>query len=453
MDTIDYKLDRPKRSALFSIAPIGLGTDSAESLESYTCRLAQAHFTTRHAVEQVVNGAGAPLYVDKSGPPRLDAPTEVAHQFGRRLAELTMRQDVLCLGLGRLAGRISTMHTLRKYRAWCGDCFCDARAASVPPHLPLVWSLADYHRCVKHGQVLETQCPCCNRQSVASNSWSWAIDHCPWCNKDLARRRQGATPSLPHLARRHDVEVDMFGAKVLAEFVTEISQISESPLACDASAVVHSAISRGLVRHSADFADRAGLSASTLHTVVKGTNNPSLVILMRIAAVADVSLAGMLYPQLAEVEVRGPPPQALREVGRLRQNRTHDWNVIRQGAANALASGQDVTLRKLARELMVDQSYLASRIGNLRSEIVQQGREKRKAKRSEQVKALAVEVTRARGALVAQSLAPSARQIGKFLQVEHTSPLMREAMKIASSQSSTLGTPPKTLSAHAEASH
>ena len=71
---------------------------------------------------------------------------------------------------------------------------------------------------------------------------------------------------------------------------------------------------------------------------------------------------------------------------------------------------------------MVDQSYLASRIGNLRSEIVQKGREKRKAKSSEQVRALAVDVIRARGALVAQSLAPSAWQIGKFLQVEHTSP-------------------------------
>ena len=450
MDTIDYKLDRPKRSVLFSIAPIGLGTDSAESLEGYTCRLAQAHFTTRHAVEQVVNGAGAPLYVDKSGPPRLDAPTEVAHQFGRRLADLTMRQDVLCLGLGRLAGRISTMHTLRKYRAWCGDCFCDARAASVPPHLPLVWSLANYHRCVKHGQVLETQCPCCNRQSVASNSWSWAIDHCPWCNKDLARRRQGTTPSLPHLSRRHDVEIDMFGAKVLGEFVTEISQISEPPIACDASAVVHSAVSRGLARHPADFAKTAGLSTSTLHTIVKGTNNPSLVILMRIAAVADVSLAGMLYPQLARIEVRGNPPQALREVGRLRQNRTHDWNLIRQEAAGAMASGEDVTLRKLARELMVDQSYLASRIGNLRAEIVQQGREKRKAKRSEQVRTLAADVAGAREELIALSLTPSARQIGKLLQVEHTSPLMREAMKFANSQLTTLGEPAEAQLANAD---
>ena len=451
MDTIDYKLDRPKRSVLFSIAPIGLGTDSAESLESYTCRLAQAHFTTRHSVERIVNETGAPLYVDKSGPPRLDAPTKVAHQFGMRLAELTMRQDVLCLGLGRLAGRISTMHTLRRYRAWCGDCFCDARAASVPPHLPLVWSLADYHRCVKHGQVLETQCPCCNRQSVASNSWSWAIDHCPWCNKDLARRRRGATPSLPHLARRHDVEVDMFGANVLGEFAAEISQTSESPITCDASAVVHSAIARGLARHPADFADRAGLSASTLHTIVRGTNNPSLVILMRIAAVADVSLAGMLYPELARIEARGNPPLALGEVGRLRQNRKHDWNLIRQEAAGAMASGEDVTLRKLARTLMVDQSYLAARIGNLRAEIVQQGREKRRAKRSGHVSALAAEVARARQALVAQSLTPSARQIGKFLQVEHTSPLMREAMKLANSQSRTLGGPLETLSARADA--
>jgi len=453
MDSIDYKLDRPKRSVLFSIAPIGLGTDSAESLESYTCRLAQAHFTTRHAVEQVVNRAGGPLYVDRSGPPRLDAPTEVAHRFGQRLAELTMRQDVLCLGLGRLAGRISTMHTLRKYRAWCGDCFADARAASVLPHLPLAWSIADYHRCVKHGQVLETQCPCCNRQSVASNSWSWAIDHCPWCNKDLARRRQGGTPSFPHLARRHDVEVDMFCSTVLAEFVSEISQISESTPSCDASAVVQSAISRGLARNPFEFAKRAGLSTSTLHTIANRTNSPSLVILMRIAAAADVSLAGMLYPQLARVEVRGSPPQALREVGRLRQNRTHDWNLIRREAADALESGKDVTLRKLARELMVDQSYLAARIGDLRGSIVEQGREKRKAKRIEQVRALATDVARARAELAAQSLTPSARQIGKLLQVEHTSPLMREAMKFASSQSSAFGDRLKTVPAHAETSH
>ena len=245
----------------------------------------------------------------------------------------------------------------------------------------------------------------------------------------------------------------MFGAKVLAEFVAEISQVSESPLTCDASATIHSAISRGLACHSADFAERAGLSKSTLHTVVKGTNNPSLVILMRIAAVADVSLAGILYPQLARIEVRGSPPMALRKVGRLRQNRTHDWRLIRQEAAGAMASGEDVTLSKLARTLMVDQSYLAARIGNLRAEIVKQGREKRKAKRSEQVSALAAEVTRARKALVAQSLTPSARQIGKFLQVEHTSPLMREAMKLANSRPSFVGEPAKTLSAHADASH
>ena len=104
-----------------------------------------------------------------------------------------------------------------------------------------------------------------------------------------------------------------------------------------------------------------------------------------------------------------------------------------------MASGEDVTLRKLARELRVVQSCLASRIGNLRGEIVQQGREKRKAKRLEQVRALATDVARARAELVAQSLTPSARQIGKLLQAEHTSPLMREAMKFASSRSSTLG--------------
>lgn len=111
-----------------------------------------------------------------------------------------------------------------------------------------------------------------------------------------------------------------------------------------------------------------------------------------------------------------------------------------------------MTLAKLARDLGVDQSYLASRIGDLRANIVQKGREMPKAKRAEQVRSLAAEMHRARESLVERNLRPSARQVAKLLQVNHTSALMRQTLKLASFQSSTLTVSPHTPWARAEAS-
>ena len=421
----------PPRSALFSQAPIGLGTDLTESLESFTCRLAREHRVARRAIEQMVNRLGKPLYVDDSGPPRLDSPTELAAEFGRRLATLAMQPDVRGLGLGRLAGSISTMHTLRQYRAWCGDCFCDNRDAGVPAHLPLVWSLADYQRCLKHGQVLETQCPCCGRQSVASNSWSREIDHCPWCDKDLARRRMGGVPSFAHMARRHDVDVDTSCSRVLGQFIAQISRLHAKPDDCAVAAAVDSAVARGLAASRAKFSVRAGLPNSTVHTVINRGGSTSITVLMRVAAAADVSMAGLLYSSLWQVDVRGVAPAELSRSPRLRVNRKHDWAQIRREAMAALSAGESVSLQMLARKLKVDQSYFSAQIGEVREEILERARASRAADRKRRLEELTASVRQARECLIANGTRVSARAIGEVLSMPGNSPYIRRAVKLA----------------------
>lgn len=431
MSEFDYKETRPARSDLFSLKPVGLGTSGVESLESYTCRLARLHGVARHSIEKFVNQQGDAIYLNCSGPPRLDSPTEPALRFASRLAELTRQPLVAALGLGRFANRLSTMHTLRRYRAWCGDCFCDARKASAPAHLPLVWSLVEYQRCLVHQQVLETQCRSCLRPAVASNSWSRDIDHCPWCNCDLATRRKGGAPSRVHLTRRRDAELDMFTSVVLGEFVAKASTSVLPAHAPDIGRMVGSAIERDVASCPAHIAKVAGLSVPTLHTIMSGRNNPSLVVILRLAAATDVSMAGLFYPEFWQEGVRGAAPPALSEAPRLRNNRQHDWAQIRRDTSAALTQGDAISLQRMARRLGLDQSYFAERIGDMRQAILERGKVTREAERKAKLVELTEMVRQAGEALRSQGVRVTARAIGKALARPTGSPYMRQALKLA----------------------
>ena len=347
----NYKALRPARSQLFSVAPIGVGTSGCESLESYVCRIAQRHMVARQAVQHLVNTNGEIIYLNSGDTPRLDSSTESAKMFGERMASLTKVPSVTRLGLGQFAGLMSPMHTLRVRRAWCSDCFCDARQAGMLPHLHMAWSLVDHQRCLIHGQALEVQCPCCGRHCDPSNSWSREIDHCPWCNHDLAKRRVGKTPSFMHLARRHDVSPDMFTSKLLGQFVADASSIDD-PSSGDVQWAVRTGIDKGLFVHTADLAAKASISRSTMSAAARQRCALTLGSVMRIAAVAEVPLAAVfserIRGQVDSGSIASPKSFALPQ---MRRNERCDWDQIRKDVATTVASGEAISMYRLAKEL------------------------------------------------------------------------------------------------------
>ena len=422
----------PARSPYFSLTPIGVGTAGVESLESYACRLAQAHSVPRHRIEQRVNDFGERLYDDKSGPPRLDSPTKPALEFGARLATLTMQPQVAALGLGRFSESMSSMHTLRRQRAWCSRCFSDARNSGVPAHLPLVWSFPEYQSCHVHDRVLESRCRRCSRGAEASNSWHRQIDHCPTCDRDLAATALEARPTLGDLARRDKKEIDRHIANVLGEFVAEASVAHELAPRADVERVVASSITRQVSQSFSKLSESAGLAKSTLHCIMTGRNWPSLSALTRLASAADVGVAGIFYPSLWREDVRGAAPKELRKLSRFKNNRRkHDWDEIRREAQAALDRGEPVSLQGLARELQVDQAYLGIGIGDLRQAILTRGRESRLAARQATFSALFCAVREARMTLMQKGERVSARAIGEALNRPPASPYLRQALKAA----------------------
>jgi TniQ len=426
----DYKKSRPARSALFCLAPIGLGSAQAESLESYTCRLACRHGIPRHKLEQLINHQGEPLYNDSSGPPRLDSPTEIAAGFSQRLAQATGQPMVAALGLGRFAGRLAVMSTLRKHRAWCGMCFRDARDGGIPANLPLLWSLQSYQRCIVHGNAMETQCRACARRSFLSNSWHQALDHCPWCDEDLAAVPSDGFAHLAHLERRGQENVDLFLGRILGDFVARASSSTAPVGPADITRVVTSAIDRGVATCSGDLIKKVGLAAPTLSTMKSGRNRPSLAALLRLAAGADVSLMGVFDPAHWCEGVAGAPPPHARHLPRLQRHRgRYDWERISCEVAAELDRGAAPTMAEIAKRLGTDHAYVAEKLRHLRGILKERGRAARKMERQKRLTELIETVRPIRETLARAGKKPSIRAIAAAMQRPGRAPYLVAAIR------------------------
>lgn len=432
MNSLDnYKALRPVRSQLFSVAPIGVGTPGCESLESYVCRIAQRHMVARQAVQHLVNSTGEIIYLNSGDTPRLDASTESAKMFGERLAALTKVPSVTRLGLGRFSGLISPMHTLRVRRAWCGDCFCDAREAGMPPHLPMAWSLVDYQRCLTHEQVLEVQCPSCGRHCDPSHSWSREIDHCPWCNHDLAKRRVGKTPSFMHLARRHDVVPDMFTSKVLGQFIADATSMDDPSLG-DVRWAVKRGIDKGLFVHAADLAAKASIARSTMSAAARQRCSLTLGSVMRIAAVAEVPLAAVFSSRIRSQVDSGNivSPRSV-TLPQMRRNERCDWDQIRRDVATTVASGEAISMHRLAKDLGFAKVQIYGKLAAESAVLKNRVREAQVAARIVRIETLTQRVREARQYLERRGLRASARAISETLNFPVGTPCMREALKLS----------------------
>lgn len=150
----------PTRSALYNLAPVGIGTGLVESLTSYVSRLAAAHCispavllartlvpiigkeywlrgkersSTRSSIlgnsfslpAKVVNGRGV-----------------IAKDWVTALQGLTLRQDVGFLTMLPWAAVFPQRNLLRSTKVWCVTCYAQWRTNNQIIYEPLLWTFA-----------------------------------------------------------------------------------------------------------------------------------------------------------------------------------------------------------------------------------------------------------------------------------------------------------------------
>lgn len=176
---LNPKSTLPKRSYLYHLKPIGVGSANVESLTGYIARLAEAHSVATGALmalelrTRVPPGSG----VASGEQTRLQNSTfiydahilnglgECPRQWVRVLESLTGRISLHTLTMLNWSQVISNCDLLRRVRAWCPHCYDSWRSTDQPIYEPLLWNICVVTVCPIHGRPLERCCQYCKRES------------------------------------------------------------------------------------------------------------------------------------------------------------------------------------------------------------------------------------------------------------------------------------------------
>ena len=169
----------PKRSYLYHLQPIALGSAYVESLTGYIARLAEAHSVATGALlalelrPRVPAGSGVASRKQKRlqnssfiyDAHILNGLGECPRQWVRVLEALTGRRSLHILTMLSWGQVISNCALLRRIRAWCPYCYDSWRNTNQPIYEPLLWSTCAVAVCPNHGRPLVRCCPHCKRES------------------------------------------------------------------------------------------------------------------------------------------------------------------------------------------------------------------------------------------------------------------------------------------------
>ena len=143
-----------KRSNLYHLEPIGIGTAYVEGLSSYIGRLANAHCVSARVLVTKFFNLRLEGYLSTLNGNRSLTPDFITQ----------IEQQTMITGLSRTT-MLAWVHILaqydlfKKFRTWCPLCYSDWSNAHQPIYDPLIWSLGVISHCPIHHQPLRDICP------------------------------------------------------------------------------------------------------------------------------------------------------------------------------------------------------------------------------------------------------------------------------------------------------
>src|SRR5271165_315514 len=201
----------PPRSQLYSLEPIGVGTELVESLTGYVARLADAHSVSvgdlvgrvladlTHPQDAIITPTAKAVRVGGHGFRACNyAPngiTETAVKWVRALEVATNRHELQYLTPLPLRYMVPG-RLFRRRRAWCALCFEQWRSAGQIVYEPLIWSIQVSAICQLHARPLDHTCCHCARTLSPLGVFS-RPGYCERCDGWLGMSDSGSRRSPP----------------------------------------------------------------------------------------------------------------------------------------------------------------------------------------------------------------------------------------------------------------
>jgi transcriptional regulator with XRE-family HTH domain len=286
----------PPRSYLYSLRPIGVATSRVESLTGYVARLADAHCVSPGDLIASECGALVKKPQGKSYLHQVSASTEIlngtgqmAREFAQVVGCLTLCQELRYLTFLQWANVLPSKGLLRRFRAWCPDCYEEWRKNEQKVYEPLLWSLSTISLCATHHQRLLLQCPYCQRQ-LPSLAWHSRPGYCPKCMQWL-----GSTSKVEDLAVDFaELEWQTWVVKNVGELLAYTPNLAELPRRDSVAKSLSICIAQTTEGNITEFARRLGFLKSAVSQWRAGKALPQLSILLKVCHALDVSLIDFL---------------------------------------------------------------------------------------------------------------------------------------------------------------
>ena len=326
---------------LYSLAPIGVGTPTAESLTGYIARLAEAHcvsagllygkeikalvgkgniFTFRVTEHRgysthTINGHGSP-----------------AADFVRVLEMLTGRRDLRFLTVLTWAQVLPGYSLMRRSRAWCDLCFQERLQAKQPVYEPLLWTMRAVKVCPNHRRRLCDVCPHCGCR-MGPFDWRSRPGYCSKCEGLLVRVDRAPGPEAP---AGDELIWATWAATALGELIAAAPGVVSPPTRDRLAQTITACVDHASSGNASDFARLMHVANPIVGGWQRGRTLPPVELLLNMAFRMGISLLDFLLGTSTGVSsgtyFRSPPVEPERKPRRAtiqRGSRVNRADVVR----------------------------------------------------------------------------------------------------------------------------
>lgn len=418
----------PRRSRLFHLVPIGVGTPTVESLTSYVARLAEQHSVRPRQLiaSEVLPLLGRPHLAAAPFPSLLEAfwrndshacngMRALARDLVGVLETLTGRRDLRFLTLLPWAEVLGQPQLQHRTRAFCPTCFEEQRQRGQVVYEPLLWTLRPIVACPRHRRRLRFACPDPDCRFVAP--WLGGRSRPGYCTHCL--RWQGGADDASDALTGEELTVQAWIGDAVSELLAAAPTLPAPPCRQDLRrTLVAWTRSRAPTSRQA-WARQVGIPASAISNWERGPTIPSLWYLLQLCRCLGTTPLQIMTGAVPDAASPRPDPRASSPFP-ARPARAHqrfDREAMRRALEAVLASDEQPppSLREVERRLGLPEEGLRRRLPELSHAIAERHLQDQKAQGLRRRQRLCEEARRAAYQVHAQGRYPSAYRVAPLL--------------------------------------
>ena len=415
----------PKRSHLYHLPPVGVGTPFVESLTSYIARLAKSHsvfpgiLLSKEIVPLVPKVyRSTNLFGTRNLTGAVNGTGTMALDLLQALETLTLRNDLPFLTLISWTNVLPQRKLLRPVRAWCPVCYEDWRSTKQIIYEPLIWSIEALTLCPLHRKRLHFQCPHCRCQLPPLAAYSQP-GYCSKCLKWLGISFHSEQSDSKALGEE-ELVWQIFVSDSIGELLAAAPHLPQPLLRERVAQALCTYVAKVTEGNIAAFARLLQIPKNKVWMWHSGKVLPQLNVLLKVCYCLRTSVLNFLTKDLVEEnlnlmttlfpiqlldQLTQPPPveSRLNRVQRLLEG------VLQRDEQ------QPPPMTEVAKRLGHDKRVLRRRFPELCRAISARYLEYKKEARAERIKQCCEEVQQAVKQLYTQGLYPSEANVSKLL--------------------------------------